>query len=208
MKKKDIENLKNQGARDKLLQKANSLLWEIKKACEDASKERYKNLPKEIERIHQLASDALECWQSAKRGDAMSERNDRLKKIDRGECDRLRAERDAAREVVDDKRRLARDIDVLLNGQDAAEQPALCDIVAQLNKIKQPDGLLTYLAKLRATNRALVDILDRLAGEVNACVGMTGIREAIGNTNFSVIEALCKEAKEAIKGGQHEDQAD
>lgn len=39
---------------------------------------------------------------------------------------------DEYREVLEDHKRLVRELDVLLNGKNAAEQASLCDIVAQL----------------------------------------------------------------------------
>lgn len=40
-------------------------------------------------------------------------------------------------EIIADHRRLVRELDVILNGDGAAEQASLCDIVAQLRKQKE-----------------------------------------------------------------------
>lgn len=41
---------------------------------------------------------------------------------------------DAQEEVLADKRRLTRELDVLLNGTGAAQAPSLCDIVSQVQR--------------------------------------------------------------------------
>lgn len=39
------------------------------------------------------------------------------------------------KEVLEDKHRLTKEIDIIVNGKDAAEQASLCDIAAQLRKL-------------------------------------------------------------------------
>jgi len=57
----------------------------------------------------------------------------------------LQAERDELQEVLEDKRRLAREIDVIINGDGAAAQASLCDLVGQIRE----------LAKWKAKHEAL-----------------------------------------------------
>lgn len=42
--------------------------------------------------------------------------------------------------VIDDYLRLTKEIDVVLNGDDAAEQASLCDILAQLKQLNVQGG--------------------------------------------------------------------
>jgi hypothetical protein len=48
------------------------------------------------------------------------------------EIDRLKRDVSELKKVLADKRRLAREIDVAINGDDAAAQASLCDILSQL----------------------------------------------------------------------------
>ena len=41
-------------------------------------------------------------------------------------------------DVIEDKRRLTKEIDIALNGDGAAEQASLCDILAQLKLLNVP----------------------------------------------------------------------
>lgn len=43
-------------------------------------------------------------------------------------------------DVIEDNRRLTREIDIVLNGDDAAEQASLCDILAQLIVVAKTIG--------------------------------------------------------------------
>ena len=59
----------------------------------------------------------------------------------------LTRERDAAvetitylTEVLDDKRRLTREIDIILNGDNAAPQASLCDLIPQIKSIMERLG--------------------------------------------------------------------
>ena len=40
-------------------------------------------------------------------------------------------------EVIDDYRRLTKDLDMAINGDNAANNPSLCDIVAQVRSMRQ-----------------------------------------------------------------------
>ena len=52
-------------------------------------------------------------------------------------------------EVNEDKKRLVREIDVILNGEDgAAKQASLCDIVAQLRTFKKEIALIKKQSRL------------------------------------------------------------
>ena len=55
----------------------------------------------------------------------------------------------ALTEVLEDKRRLTKDLDVILNGEGAAKQASLCDIVAQLRKTRIVQPLIGELVSLR-----------------------------------------------------------
>lgn len=77
------------------------------------------------------------------------------------------------KEVIEDHRRLVRELDVLLNGQDAAQNPSLCDILGQMKKSEHsiPDidscieGLRQLYEKIQHPDYESVDevmILDSI----------------------------------------------
>jgi len=66
-------------------------------------------------------------------------------------------------EALEDGRRLTREIDVLLNGEEgAAKQASLCDLVAQLKKHELGGGILAALSAAEAENRRLRKALEKI----------------------------------------------
>ena len=61
-------------------------------------------------------------------------------------------------------------------------------------------------ARLIAAAPELLEELDRLIGEVRACWGMAEIelRQALGNTNFNVVEERLTKARAAIEAATND----
>lgn len=65
MKKSEIDKIKKDGAKEKMLQKIGALLWEIGRAAERAPKDYYKNLLPEINKIRKFTDDAEDLGKEA-----------------------------------------------------------------------------------------------------------------------------------------------
>ena len=71
----------------------------------------------------------------------------------------------AQNEALEDGRRLTREMDIALHGDDAAQQASLCDLV-------EPARMMTVeLAKLRAENARLRARIAKEALVIGACAG-------------------------------------
>lgn len=73
--------------------------------------------------------------------------------------DSLKARLADYEEVLADKRRLTRELDVLLNGEGAAKQSSLCDLVSQLGKYSG-NPLLTRVAELERALALMLKVHD------------------------------------------------
>lgn len=73
-------------------------------------------------------------------------------------------------EVFDDHKRLVRELDVIINGENAAQQASLCDIVAQLKKEHtQTETKEDYYKHLYYELKKKVDQDDRIQKAISFC---------------------------------------
>jgi hypothetical protein len=79
-------------------------------------------------------------------------------------------------ECAKDHKRLVREIDVLLNGEDgAAKQASLCDIVAQVTTMRMPERM----AELEADKAELSEALETVWGAVTYWQGDDWVEDLI-----------------------------
>lgn len=74
------------------------------------------------------------------------------------------------------------------------------EVDANAAMIADAPAILSELKDARETIKAQHEALDRLAGEVAACWGMSpvSLRDVLGNTNYTVVEDRIREARTAL----------
>lgn len=82
-------------------------------------------------------------------------------------------------EALADKRSLTRELDILLNGDSAAKQASLCDIISQLSQHKTP--ILARVAELEERTRIHIT-LQEIADLANLAIGQ-GDEVTIGDNH-------------------------
>ncbi|MFA5025059.1 MAG: hypothetical protein WC503_00930 [Candidatus Shapirobacteria bacterium] len=80
---------------------------------------------------------------------------------------KLSTELAALKEVLDDKRRLTREIDVILNGENAAKQASLCDLIGQIKELATLQGLVREMGAVldKVANHKCCEIVTVANGE-------------------------------------------
>jgi len=115
-----------------------------------------------------------------------------------GQIKRLTVELAGYEECLADKRRLTRELDVIINGDDAAEQASLCDIVAQMKRIFPEKSMIGMIVELQ---ERVQDITAELARARNALEKIAHPKEhplhkSYADWMIEIAQAALREAKD------------
>lgn len=104
------------------------------------------------------------------------------------ELEKVAMERDDYKEVLEDKRRLARELDVIINGEDgAAKQASLCDLLSQVKTlVSERDAALKGYRGMREQ----IDITKRICENIAKHEPTNALAQSIASDHDALLTSF------------------